>query len=87
MNYGYKKSDIPTSASIIFFELDAHQISWHTDILFNEKKIYTKAWDKQECSNLTKIEQFITDNFKKELKEEDYIKNYKQIMQENIVYD
>ncbi len=38
INYGYKDSDIPTMKSIIFFDFNFGQISWHSKLDKDEKQ-------------------------------------------------
>lgn len=74
LTYGFKQSDIPTRQSIVFFELDGKQFSWHSDLNFNENKTYKKDWDKQENSHLSKIEQLVLNEYQDEISQSQRLK-------------
>lgn len=62
INYGFKKSDIIDTNSIIFFDLPFGQISWHSMLDYKKHPRYKYKWDGKMLSTFDKIEEYLNIN-------------------------
>lgn len=61
INFGFIKSDIAETESIVFFDMPCGQLSWHAKINWGNYRKYNKKWD-GISTNLLKIEEYIKKN-------------------------
>lgn len=63
IKYGFGSSDILGIPSIVYFDLACGQLSWHTMLDKKNYPCYCKKWDGVEFATLSKIEEFIKENY------------------------